>query len=334
MYTKKFFRTFSLALLIIGLALVLTPQESHAAERIFLNIGTTNKTSILYPYYVNMIPLFRQYAPNLRPTIIETGASVDNINRLVQKQIDIGMSMDSTAYEAYSGLSRWEGQPVKDLRAVLTYAVNTIPYVVTVESGVKNPMELSGKKVFPGMRGSGNEAMCELIFEALGITPDWFRGSLSDAADAMKDRRVICANKTSNGHAPDATFLELQTFIKLMPLDWTEDLVSKVKSTYPYFKTAQVPANAFQGQTEPVTTWATLLGDVALTSLPNDTVYQYVKACFEGQEEQAKVYEVVRGADYVAATLDMGIPLHAGTIKYFREIGVTIPDSLIPEEAR
>ncbi|MDR2528618.1 MAG: TAXI family TRAP transporter solute-binding subunit [Synergistaceae bacterium] len=329
----KNFRIVALALLVITLALFSTSRESYAA-RIFLNIGTTNKTSILYPYYVNMIQLFKRYAPDIKPTIIETGASVDNINRIVKKQIDIGMSMDSTAYEAYNGLGKWDGTPVKDLRAVMTYAVNTIPYVVTIESGVTNPKDLTGKKVFPGMRGSGNEAMCELVFGALDIVPDWFRGSLSDAADAMKDRRVICANKTSNGNAPDATFLELQTFIKLLPLNWPENLVTKVKSKYPYFKTAQVPANTFQGQTEPATTWATLLGDVASSSLPRDTVYQYVKACFEGKAEQAKVYGVAGECDFVAATLDMGIPLHAGTVKYFKEIGVNIPENLIPEEAK
>ena len=80
-------------------------SEVHA-ERIFLNIGTTNKTSILYPYYVNMIKIFRKYAPDLKPTVIETGAAVDNINRLAKGQIDIGMVMDSTAYEAYNGLGK------------------------------------------------------------------------------------------------------------------------------------------------------------------------------------------------------------------------------------
>lgn len=329
---KKVVRILS-AVFLISLALLSAPSTSYAA-RVFLNIGTTNKTSILYPYYVNMIPLFKEYAPDLRPTIIETGASVDNINRIAKKQIDIGMSMDSTAYEAYNGLGKWEGAPIKSLRAVMTYAVNTIPYVVTVESGVTNPMDLTGKRVFPGMRGSGNEAMCELIFSAVGIEPDWFRGSLSDAADAMKDRRVICANKTSNGNAPDATFLELQTFIKLRPLDWPQDVIDKVMAKYPYFKTSAVPANTFEGQTEPAMTWATLLGDVASAELPADTVYQYVKACFEGKEEQAKVYFVAGECDFVAATLDMGIPLHAGTVRYFREIGVDIPAELIPEEAR
>lgn len=313
--------------------LFIIPAECSAA-RVFLNIGTTNKTSILYPYYVNMIPLFKKYAPDLRPTIIETGASVDNINRIAKKQIDIGMSMDSTAYEAFNGLGKWKGAPVKELRAVMTYAVNTIPYVVTVESGISNPMDLTGKKVFPGMRGSGNEAMCELVFEAAGIKPDWFRGSLSDAADAMKDRRVICANKTSNGNAPDATFLELQTFIKLKPLHWPDDIVQVVKKKYPYFKTSTVPANTFAGQTKDVTTWATLLGDVASSELAEDTVYQYVKACFEGKKEQAKVYFVAGECDFVQATFDMGIPLHAGTVKYFKEIGVKIPIHLIPQEAK
>jgi TRAP-type uncharacterized transport system substrate-binding protein len=87
---------------VFSAGIVSIPSESEAA-RVFLNIGTTNKTSILYPYYVNMLNIFKKYAPDLKPTIIETGASVDNINRLVQKQIDIGMTTDAVAYESYNG---------------------------------------------------------------------------------------------------------------------------------------------------------------------------------------------------------------------------------------
>ncbi len=307
--------------------------EANAA-RVFLNIGTTNKTSILYPYYVNLLTIFKKYAPDLKPTIIETGASVDNIKRLAQKQIDIGMTIDATAYEAYNGKGLWEGTPLSSLRAVLIFALNTVPYVVTEESGITDPMDLTGKSVFPGMRGSGNEAQCEAIFEALDIKPNWFRGSLSDAADAMKDRRVICANKTSSGTTPDATFIELQTFLRLRTLEWTKEQVAKVQEKYPYFKTAIQPAGSLNAQTKDTVTWALLLGDVALADLPEDTVYQYVKAIFQGKDEQAKVYSVAGETDFVKATIDMGIPLHAGTVKYFREVGIKIPDELIPPEVK
>ena len=308
-------------------------SEVHA-ERIFLNIGTTNKTSILYPYYVNMIKIFRKYAPDLKPTVIETGAAVDNINRLAKGQIDIGMVMDSTAYEAYNGLGKWQGTPVKDLRAVLTYAVNSVPYVVTEESGITNAEQLQGKPVSPGMRGSGNEAVCESVFSALGIQPEWFRGSLSDAADAMKDRRIVCVNKTSNGLSPDATFIELQTFIRLNVIDWTPEQIAKVREVYPYFKTAVQPTGSLNAQTKDATTWATYLGDAAMASMSEKAIYMYVKACFEGKEEQSKVYAAAGQSDFIAATLDMGITLQKGTVKYFREIGVQIPEQLIPVEAK
>lgn len=326
----KLFLVIALLFVMIG---SVTCTNADAA-RTFLNIGTTNKTSILYPYYVNLINLFKKYAPDLKPTIIETGASVDNIKRLAQKQIDIGMTIDSTAYEAYNGKGLWEGKPVSNLRSVLIFALNTVPYVVTEESGVTNPADLTGKSVFPGMRGSGNEAQCEAIFDALGIKPNWFRGSLTDAADAMKDRRVICANKTSSGKTPDATFIELQTFIRLRTLEWTEEQVAKVQEKYPYFKTAIQPAGSLNAQTKDTITWALLLGDVALAEFPEEAIYQYVKAIFQGKDEQAKVYSVAGETDFVQATLDMGIPLHAGTVRYFKEIGVKIPENLIPPEAK
>lgn len=313
---------------------VLMAPSLSEASRVFMNVGTTNKTSILYPYYVNLISICKKYAPDLKPTIIETGASVDNINRLAQGQIDVGMTTDAVAYEAYHGTGKWEGKPVSDLRSVLTYAENSVLYVITEESEITDPYDLSDQPVFPGMRGSGNEAMCEAIFNVLEIKPNWFRGSLSDAADGMKDRRVICANKTSNGKSPDATFIELQTFLRLKPLEWTQEQIDKVKKQYPYFKTTTQPVNSLNAQTKETLTWATLLGDVAMASYPEDTIYQYVKACFEGKQEQGQVYKSAGETDFVKATIAMDIPLHAGTVKYFREIGVDIPENIIPPEAK
>jgi len=314
---------------------LIMPQGAAAASRVFLNIGTTNKTSVAYIYYASMVKLFNERAPELKPTIIETGASMDNIERIVQGQLDLGLSSTDVAYQAYHGLGHWKERPVPDLRYLMVYSENTVLYVVPVETGIRDPMELTGKRVFPGMRGSANEAMCEAIFEVLGIKPEWYRGTLADATAAMKDRRIVCMNKTSNGTIPDSAFLEIQTFIlPLRPLEWKEEQVAKVKEVYPYFLTMIQPTGYLNGQEKDTLSWANALGDVALASLPEDVAYKYVKTCYEGKDILGTGYSAAAETDSVKATLKVGIPLHAGTVRYFREIGVDVPDSLIPPEMK
>jgi len=304
------------------------------AKRILLNVGTTNKASSAYGYYVQTLKVFDKYAPDLKPTIIETGAAVDNTNRLARKEIDIGLAPDSIKYQAYNGIGKWKGKPISNLRNMLSWAKNMQPYVVKADSDIKTPYDLDGAYFCCGARGSACEATCEMILKSIGAEPKFFRGSLSDATNAMKDRRIDGVLKTSCGNKPDAAFLELQTYLKLRPLNWDTETLAFVKKDYPYFSTGVIPAGTFNGQTEDANSWSVVMGDFATTDLSEEVVYKWVKACFEGRDMLAKVYPAAGETDWVEATLGSLIPLHAGTIKYFREIGVEIPDKLIPPEAK
>lgn len=305
-----------------------------SSDKILLNVGTTNKTSSAYGYYVQILRVFDKYAPNLKPTIIETGAAVDNTNRLARKEIDIGLAPDSIKYQAYNGIGKWEGKPISNLRNMLSWAKNMQPYVVRADLDILTPYDLDGVAFCCGARGSACEATCEEILKSLGVKPKYFRGSLSDATSAMKDRRIVGILKTSCGNRPDASFLELQTYLKLRPINWSVELLERIKEDYPYFSTGVIPAGTFNGQTEDSNSWSVVMGDFATTDLSEEIVYQWVKACFKGKDMLAQVYPAAGETDWVEATLGSLIPLHAGTIKYFREIGVEIPDRLIPPEAK
>lgn len=331
---KGLFCLASVVILSVLLIPLLTSPSMAASKRVFLNVGTTNKASSAYGYYVQLLKVFEKYAPNLKPTIIETGAAVDNTNRLGRKEIDMGLAPDSVKYQAYTGLGKWEGKAIPELRNVLSWAKNMQPYVVKADSGIETPYDLDGKTFCCGARGSACEATCEMILKSIGVEPKIFRGSLSDAITAMKDRRLDGVLKTSCGNKPDASFLELQTYMDLRPINWSEDLLAKVKEEYPYFSTGTIPAGTFKGQKEVVHSWAVVMGDFCTTDLSEEVVYQWVKACFQGKDMLAQVYPAAGEADWVEATLGSLIPLHAGTIKYLREIGTEIPDRLIPPEAK
>ncbi len=321
--------------IIVCVLLILSfSSASLAATKVFLNVGTTNKSSSAYGYYVQMLKVFDKYAPELKPTIIETGAAVDNTNRLAREEIDVGLAPDSIKYQAFNGIGKWEGKPLSNLRNMLSWAKNLNPYVVRADSGIVTPYDLDGASFCCGARGSACEATCEMTLKSLGIEPEFFRGSLADATNAMKDRRLDGVLKTSCGNKPDASFLELQTYLELRPINWPIELLDKVKEDYPYFSTGVIPAGTFNGQTEDANSWSVVMGDFCTSDLSEEVVYQWVKACFEGRDLLVQVYAAAGETDWIEATLGSLIPLHAGTIKYFREIGVEVPEELIPPEAK
>jgi TRAP-type uncharacterized transport system substrate-binding protein len=60
-----------------------------------------------------------------------------------------------------------------------------------------------------------------------------------------------------------------------------------------------------------------------------------VKAAFENKTTIDQAYPGYASYDLTKQTLKFSvIPLHAGTVKYLKEIGVTVPANLIPAEAK
>ena len=47
-----------------------------------LVIGSTSSSSSVFVYFVSLAKAINQYAPQLNATVVETGATVDNLRRL------------------------------------------------------------------------------------------------------------------------------------------------------------------------------------------------------------------------------------------------------------
>ena len=72
---------------------------------------------------------------------------------------------------------------------------------------------------------------------------------------------------------------------------------------------------------------------VAHKDLPEDLVYDMTKATFEVLPQLANAVKDMAKTK-PEDILYSSVPLHKGAIKYYREIGLTIPDKLIPAEAK
>ena len=69
---------------------------------------------------------------------------------------------------------------------------------------------------------------------------------------------------------------------------------------------------------------------IGRADLPDDLVYQLVKAVFQNQPRLVKANSAARDALPQNVDKDTFLPFHPGAVRYYREIGVKIPDSLVP----
>ncbi len=312
---------------------VIAAAAPAAAQRKNLAIGSTQTASSHYAYFVGAAKAINLLVPDVNATVVETGATVDNMKRMQKGQLDMGLVTADQVYLAWKGLENWKETPFEGIRQLWLYSISANYVTVREEAGIKSVHELTGKKFNPGIRGSSVEKQTEAVFGLLGIRPDWQRMGTADAVDAMKDKRIVGFAKAGSGFFLDASTMDIATQVPLRTLPFSEDDLKKVRAARPYLPWIRVPAGSIKGMGEFWTT-ASLAFVGATTTMPADVAYKIVKAIWEGQEHQP---QSVMGAAYKnpRGTIEHALsPLHAGAIRYYRELGFKIPDELVPPEAK
>ena len=323
-------RVVTAAVVVIALLGVGLPAE---AQKRNLLMGSTQTASSHYAYFVAAAKAINLAAPELNVTVVETGATVDNIKRMQKGQIDMGLVTADQVYLAWKGEETWKDAPFDGIRQLLCYSISANYVVVREETGIKTVHELTGKKFTPGIRGSSVEKATEMTFAALGIKPDWQRMGTADTVDAMKDKRIVGFAKAGSGFLHDASTMDIATVTPIRTLPFSEADMTKVRAARPYLPWIKVPAGSLKGMGEFWTT-ASLVFIGASKTMPADVAYKVVKAIWEGQEHQP---QSVMGAAYKnpRSTIETSLsPLHAGAIRYYREQGFKVPDEMIPPEAK
>jgi len=316
------------ALVILGaLVLILSFAGTSIAAQKML-IGSTSASSSHYGYFVAVSQVINEKVAGLDTSVVETGATVDNLRRFARKQIDLGLVTTNVQSQAYFGKQDFKDKPVKS-KLLWVYVIAPQNAIVRKDSGITSFSGLNGQRFNPGLKGSATEKTSEAVFKVLGIQPDYVRGSTTDIVTAVKDNHIKGYVKSGAGLKIDASSRDISTFTPITILSLDKNQTAKITSALPEVSIVDVPAGAGPGIGD-YTTWGFAVACSAGLDLDEDTAYKIVKAICEDKTVQAAAMSSVKGADFVAMTLKYATsPLHPGAIKYFKEVGATIPDRLI-----
>lgn len=307
------------AALLAGAAVM---ASAGAQVKSTLVLGSTNSTSSHYTVSAAMAKAIKTGIPAANVSLIETGASVDNVRRLGRGEIDLGLIATDTGIQALTGTGPFAGKAVDDLVAIYSYDVSVLNVAVTQDSKITTLKELAGKKFNPGIRGSGGELLVRQVFAALGIEPQWVPGSVKDASEGVQNRQLVGYSKYGAGTGVDAVLRELMVTTPMRLLGFDAEQQAKVSATVRGVSFAQIQ-NVMQGQ-PPVTAPAVLIVYGARRSLMNDdTAYAVAKAIYENRQLLIDAWPHLKDFDFKAQALaaeKVGIPLHPGAKKFWESV--------------
>lgn len=298
------------------------------AEQKFITIGTGGVTGVYYPTGGAICRLVNKgrKTHGIRCSVESTGGSVYNINTIRAGELDMGVAQSDWQYHAFHGTSKFkEKGAFSDLRAVFSVHPEPFTVVARADSGIKNFMDLKGKRVNIGNPGSGQRGTMEVLMGALGWTKDDF--ALASELKSAEQSKALCDNKIDAmvftvGH-PSGSIKEATTSCDSVLVTVDGPAVEKLIADNAYYRTATIPGGMYRGNDQDTMTFGVGATFVSSTNAPADTVYNVVKSVFENFDTFKKLHPAFANLKKEEMAKDgLSAPLHDGAAKYYKEAGI------------
>lgn len=327
-------KKFGIVLMCIVMVLCLVP--SAHAKKLKLKWGATNVRSGLYANTVAMGGIVNQaYPGEIQVTVVETGGYVENLVRIQKKSCHLGPASAAAGYAAYKGIIDFKGKAMPDLRALWGGYVTPIHIVTSKKSGVTTVEGLNGLD-FAMNPGTTSGRVIELLFDAIGVKPNYKLMGLGASVDAMKSGVVQGWFKAG---FKDAAVLDLESTMDINILPITKDMITKMNAKYPaHGLMMKVPAGLFKAIGKEQLSFAYVISDFVNKDIPDDVVYKIVKAIYDKRKELIQPLTTLKEGKFddmfgMALEFDLSVPFHKGAAKFYQDtLKVTIPDKLRPPE--
>lgn len=284
----------------------------------FLSLGTAGTGGIYYPLggaiasRLSVADSARQYTAEV------SGGSVENVNRVASGQMDLAMAIAVTMYQAYNGEGDFQ-QPVTGLRALAPLYPNLTHILVPASSPVRTVADFAGRRISVGAAGSGTEQLARHVLAAYGLTYDDIDPqylSFAESSAALRDGAIDGAI-ISVGY-PAAAVLEASTTgdIRLLPVEG--EVLQQMLEEHPYYNDGLIPAEAYPGVEEPVTTLAVMNWVFALETLDGEVVRTLLNIFENDRVSLEQVHDMARQIDLDRLS-SAPIPLHPAAEQWLTE---------------
>ncbi|MBC2711670.1 MAG: TAXI family TRAP transporter solute-binding subunit [Desulfosarcina sp.] len=298
------------------------------AETTFVTIGTGGVTGVYYPTggAISRLVNKGRKEHGIRCSVESTGGSVYNLNAIRAGELDMGVAQSDWQYHAYNGTAKFEKQgPNKELRAVFSIHPEPFTVVARADSGIKDFMDLKGKRVNIGNPGSGQRGTMEVVMGALGWTKKDFK--LASELKSAEQSSALCDNKIDAmvftvGH-PSGSIKEATTSCDAVIVSVTGPAVDKLVADNDYYRSATVPGGMYRGTDTDTPTFGVGATFVSSTNVPEKVIYEIVKAVFDNFKDFKKLHPAFANLKKEEMIKDgLSAPLHDGAKKYYKEVGL------------
>ena len=311
----------NMLLLIMMVSLLLAISGCGRKEKTFFSIATGSTGGTYYPVGGALAQIVSLHVPGISAAAQTGNASKANCNLIRTHEIESALTQNNVAYWAYKGTEFFEEHgPAENLRGIASLYPEVIQIVARKSANINSISDLKGKKVVVGAPGSGTEIDARKILTAHGLTYDDIKEDFLDfsgATQRLKDGQADAAFQTAG--YPTSSIIDLASTADIVLVPIADDMADKLIAESEYYTKAVIPAGTYKGIDADVPT-VSLMAIWAVDAFqPAERIYQITKALWENRAELEKVHDKCKEITFDTALDGIGVPLHPGAEKYYRE---------------
>jgi len=254
---------------------------------------------------------------------MQPGAGIANVRGVDEGKAQIGFGNSISTVDGLEGRAPYPKKTTKVCQLANLYP-QYFQVVALADSNINSFADLKGKTLVTQPKGNTAEALTAEVLKVNGMSYQSlakvnFQAAYTDAVSLMKDghAQVFTLGTT----APASAVMDLASArdVHLLPVD--DKTMAALKGMNPGFNKLTIKAGTYPKQDKdvPVIGYSTHL--IVACDLPEDTVYKMVKSVAAHIDTLAAVVKPITGVTPKDMAVDIGIPLHKGAMKFYKEVG-------------
>ncbi len=331
---NKLVKTLAVAIASFGLA-----ANAVAEDRSYI-LATASTGGTYYPVGVALATLSKvKVAPqhHFSLSAISSAGSGENVKMLNENEAQFAILQGLYGAWAWSGQGPYakSGKQEK-LRSVSMLWQNVEHFIVrsdlTKTGTVSDLNNLYGKKFSIGKKNSGTENSGRQIMKGLSVDPDKFNLAFmgyGGSASALQNGTIDGMNTPAGVPVGAVTqaFAALGNDIQI--LSFTDEQIKQANGEFDLWTKYEIPANTYPGVDKPITTIAQPNFLAVRDDISDEDVYQLTKTIYENLPFLQGIHKATKAMAIEKALSGLPLPLHPGAARYYKEVGIEVPASLI-----
>ncbi len=324
----------TLALTFAAGAFLIPDDASAQGKKRFISIGTGGPTGVYFVTGNAICRMVHKAAAEgrkkgrkhgIRCAAPSTAGSTYNIGQVREGELDFGVAQSDWQYHAYNGSDRYKGKAFKKIRAIFSVHPEPIQIIVAKGSGIKSWGDLKGKRVNIGNPGSGQRGTMDFLMKAHGWDKSAFK--LATELTSTEQTKALCDGKIDaifyTVGVPNSGVSIATDGCDAKIIDFTTDVAKKIVKERPYYTWATIPKGTYKTTDKNVTTFGPITTFITTADVPENVVYEVVRAVFENLDDFKKLHPAFKNLNPKNMIKDgLSAPLHPGALKYYKEKGL------------